>query len=870
MKGRRKSPVKLRNRPRTVRGRNSRSLRAVPRPRAERHASVPFELASLMFDLYQRHRLTQEVVERIRGNRKRLTILDVGGAPGHLKKFLPRDRIIVLDREAGSEGIELVGDGRQLPFPDRAVDVVVSLDTLEHLSGRQRPAFLRELARVSDDAVLVSAPFGGPQTEEAESILRGFLRHRLKMDHPFLDEHAQYGLPEREAVERALSRHLGPVVALPNGCLDRWLLLMAMSFYFDLDPSLAELKRQVNAYYNRNYYRQDNAEPAYRHLLVSRRPPARPLAVEGLVAESGRRRERIDFSPINALIEVTGLDLLKEAYQSIETLQERLADKDQNATRLQADKDQRQRVIEGMQTEMQQRHERIAELQEAHRELQETLHERSRKLVELSRALEKRDEDLGRLVADKDALEARLASEASPEAEELSARLVELGEELQEIRTTQNLLATQRQALMQQVQDRDARIVEMDGRLQREHAAMDQLRQQMDQVVQHGGNLEGILERKEKHLGALTEHAVNLQKMLEQQRAPVQDAQAASGLRDARAQVVQVEKLLRESRDEGERLARDLAARTGQMAELERRSSGAQAEVALRSRRIAALEQQAVELQSSLQRHEAQRAQLGKSLEHWQRRAEELAAHAQTMDESRQRASQQVEALRQQLESRQSRMAELETHSEQLKERGQRLFRQVELLRDVAETRQQTLSEVNAQAESIRTEATALRVRLDVTLQDRDRAQEELAALRPQRAEALRRLQQETAAAQEVRQERDASQRRAEERDRAAREQAVLTQQAQGVVAEQRQELGVREEQLGALREQAAGLEARLHRERRQAEQLTTVLDVARKELQISQTNIEARSRQAEDLAEDLGQLRSRRLVRLLRKLGLA
>ncbi len=137
----------------------------VPKARAEREPSVPFELASLPFDLYQRHRLAQEVVERIRGRRKRLTILDVGGAPGHLKKFLPRDRIMVLDLETDGEGTELVADGRQLPFADRAMDVVVSLDTLEHLSGRQRPGFLRALARVSDDTVLVSASFSGPQTE---------------------------------------------------------------------------------------------------------------------------------------------------------------------------------------------------------------------------------------------------------------------------------------------------------------------------------------------------------------------------------------------------------------------------------------------------------------------------------------------------------------------------------------------------------------------------------------------------------------------------------------------------------------------------------------------------------------------------------
>ncbi len=134
---------------------------------------------------------------------------------------------------------------------------------------------------------------------------------------------------------------------------------------------------------------------------------------------------------------------------------------------------------------------------------------------------------------------------------------------MQEIRTTQDLLATQRETLTQQVKDRDARIAELGEQLGGEHAAMDRLRDQMDRVVQHGGNLEAILERKEKHLGALTEHAGNLQKLLEQHRAPAVDVQAVRERNEAQARLGQVEKLLQESHLESERLARELATRTG-------------------------------------------------------------------------------------------------------------------------------------------------------------------------------------------------------------------------------------------------------------------------------------------------------------------
>ncbi len=176
---------------------------------------------------------------------------------------------------------------------------------------------------------------------------------------------------------------------------------------------------------------------------------------------------------------------------------------------------------------------------------------------------------------------------------------------------------------------------------------------------------------------------------------------------------------------------------------------------------------------------------------------------------------------------------------------------------------------MSAQAERIRADATAMRAELDVTLQDRGRARDELAVLRPQRAEALHRMQQETNAAQEARQERDAAQRRADERDRTAREQAVLTQRAQDIVAEQREELHARGERLSSLEDRAGELEARLCRERSAGDELAAALDATRRQLQITRANLAARSRQAESLAEDLGQLRDRRSVRLLRKLGL-
>jgi hypothetical protein len=291
-----------------------------PEPGREPEPDPIDSLLSLPFDQYQRHRIVQETVDGIRDGRSPLRILDVGGAPGLLKRFLPRDRVLVADQEGEAGETDVRASGTRLPFPDRSFDVVVSVDALEHLPDGQRAAFVKELARITGDSLLITAPFAAPQVDEAESILAAFLEKRLNMDHRFLSEHREHGLPDQERIVRALEDHVGPVATIPNGNLHRWLLMMALSFYLDADGSLGHLKGEVSAYYNRHYYRMDNTEPAYRHLLVARRQPASLPSLTDLVPGQ-EDPVALDFSPMSVLMEATTVDLLKAAYGSIEELQ---------------------------------------------------------------------------------------------------------------------------------------------------------------------------------------------------------------------------------------------------------------------------------------------------------------------------------------------------------------------------------------------------------------------------------------------------------------------------------------------------------------------------------------------------------------------
>lgn len=99
------------------------------------------------------------------------TLLDVGCGPGILLATLRRERpglrAIGLERSAGLAdagrrlfGVEIVpGSVEQLPFADRAFDVVAACEVLEHLPCTVYAPALAEIQRVARRTVLVTVPF---------------------------------------------------------------------------------------------------------------------------------------------------------------------------------------------------------------------------------------------------------------------------------------------------------------------------------------------------------------------------------------------------------------------------------------------------------------------------------------------------------------------------------------------------------------------------------------------------------------------------------------------------------------------------------------------------------------------------------------
>ena len=92
--------------------------------------------------------------------------------------------------------------GVALPFADNSFAAVVNIDTLEHLPQEMRIPFIQECLRVTQQHVIIAAPYGSQAHIEHEKMLHAhYLKHNGR-SHQYLSEHIQYGLPTPDQLDQ--------------------------------------------------------------------------------------------------------------------------------------------------------------------------------------------------------------------------------------------------------------------------------------------------------------------------------------------------------------------------------------------------------------------------------------------------------------------------------------------------------------------------------------------------------------------------------------------------------------------------------------------------------------------------------------------
>lgn len=230
-----------------------------------------YEMA-LPFDQYQRYRMAADIVNRYRGRMEKFRILEVGaGNEENLKKFLPRDEIVFLDKDypetAGQRGNHISGDIARLDLEDN-YDFVVSIDCYEHIPPAQRGLYLKKLFAAAKKAVIIGAPFDTPGVKEAERLANELHRLTRGKDYRWLAEHIQNGLPSLEYTLQAAAGAGLKTSVVPNGYLHRWFGMITVGLRSEGIPEFQAIMRELWEFYNINFYCQDNTTPAYRHFVI--------------------------------------------------------------------------------------------------------------------------------------------------------------------------------------------------------------------------------------------------------------------------------------------------------------------------------------------------------------------------------------------------------------------------------------------------------------------------------------------------------------------------------------------------------------------------------------------------------------------------
>lgn len=96
------------------------------------------------------------------------------------------------------------GSALDIPFGDQSFDIVISADTLEHMSPKERIKAIKEMIRVAEKKVIIAVPSGEAAFAQDQQLDEEYYRLHQKRYH-FLEEQIGYGLPEEKEIRDAIA-----------------------------------------------------------------------------------------------------------------------------------------------------------------------------------------------------------------------------------------------------------------------------------------------------------------------------------------------------------------------------------------------------------------------------------------------------------------------------------------------------------------------------------------------------------------------------------------------------------------------------------------------------------------------------------------
>ena len=127
-------------------------------------------------------------------------ILEVGSGGLGIAPYIKR-QVVGVDVDFSpplySQLIGVKASGADIPFVDNSFPVVISTDMLEHLSSPDRVRAISEMLRVGRELILIGVP-SGKMAQAQDARLAQIYTSQRKKEFAFFEEHAQFGLPEKD------------------------------------------------------------------------------------------------------------------------------------------------------------------------------------------------------------------------------------------------------------------------------------------------------------------------------------------------------------------------------------------------------------------------------------------------------------------------------------------------------------------------------------------------------------------------------------------------------------------------------------------------------------------------------------------------
>lgn len=137
-----------------------------------------------------------------KGKNKNLRILEIGSGSIGITRFY-KGKVIGVDVEFEHYNNPrlkfLKSSATNLPFKDKSLDIVISVDTLEHLARKNQIQMISEAYRVAKKHILFTYPVGFNKYHE--KILKTWKKSHLTKS---LEEHLHGGTPKGDEIQIAL------------------------------------------------------------------------------------------------------------------------------------------------------------------------------------------------------------------------------------------------------------------------------------------------------------------------------------------------------------------------------------------------------------------------------------------------------------------------------------------------------------------------------------------------------------------------------------------------------------------------------------------------------------------------------------------